>query len=334
MADLKISALTGATTPLAGTEVLPIVQSGATKKVSVADLTTGRAVSAASLALTTSPLSISSGGTSATSFTAGQILYGSFSQTSNLFWDNTNQRLGLGTSSPSYTFDFIQAASLSGRIRANVAATNTYAQLLLETANSNTGISQTYVKAVSTNGGNSGINIVLGVQPDGGAAYDLVVGEGTAKTWRPGTDNTTTLGSASYRWSTVYAATALINTSDGTLKTVIGSIEDAEKRVAQRIKSGIKKFKFNDSIAEKGNAARIHWGVIAQDVKAAFEIENLDAEQYAMFCSDTWFEKDGKKVWDETNGVINYNVCPEGATKIVRLGIRYEELLAFVIAGL
>jgi hypothetical protein len=44
MADKKISALTSATTPLAGTEVLPIVQSGATNKVSVANLTAGRAV--------------------------------------------------------------------------------------------------------------------------------------------------------------------------------------------------------------------------------------------------------------------------------------------------
>lgn len=53
MADTKISALTAATTPLAGTEVLPIVQSGVTKKVSVADLTAGRAVSALSLSSTT-----------------------------------------------------------------------------------------------------------------------------------------------------------------------------------------------------------------------------------------------------------------------------------------
>jgi hypothetical protein len=45
MADTKISALTPATTPLAGTEVLPLVQSGVTKKVSVADLTAGRDVS-------------------------------------------------------------------------------------------------------------------------------------------------------------------------------------------------------------------------------------------------------------------------------------------------
>ena len=39
MADKKISALTSATTPLAGTEVLPIVQSSTTVKVAVDDLT-------------------------------------------------------------------------------------------------------------------------------------------------------------------------------------------------------------------------------------------------------------------------------------------------------
>jgi hypothetical protein len=39
MADKKISALTGASTPLAGTEVLPIVQSNATVKVAVDNLT-------------------------------------------------------------------------------------------------------------------------------------------------------------------------------------------------------------------------------------------------------------------------------------------------------
>jgi hypothetical protein len=51
MADKKISALTASTTPLAGTEVLPIVQSGATVKVAVSDLTSGRAVSMANLFL-------------------------------------------------------------------------------------------------------------------------------------------------------------------------------------------------------------------------------------------------------------------------------------------
>lgn len=44
MADKKISQLTGATTPLAGTEVLPIVQGGSTVKVSIANVTAGRSV--------------------------------------------------------------------------------------------------------------------------------------------------------------------------------------------------------------------------------------------------------------------------------------------------
>lgn len=53
MADKKISALTAASTPLAGTEVLPIVQSGATVKVAVSDLTAGRAISATSVTAST-----------------------------------------------------------------------------------------------------------------------------------------------------------------------------------------------------------------------------------------------------------------------------------------
>ncbi len=44
MADKKISQLTAATTPLAGTEVLPIVQSGSTVKVSIANVTAGRSI--------------------------------------------------------------------------------------------------------------------------------------------------------------------------------------------------------------------------------------------------------------------------------------------------
>ena len=52
MADVKISQLPVATTPLDGTEVLPIVQSATTKQVSIANVTAGRAVSALSLSLT------------------------------------------------------------------------------------------------------------------------------------------------------------------------------------------------------------------------------------------------------------------------------------------
>ena len=52
MADSKISALPASTTPLAGTEVLPIVQSSTTKQVSVANLTAGRTFEALGVTLT------------------------------------------------------------------------------------------------------------------------------------------------------------------------------------------------------------------------------------------------------------------------------------------
>ena len=61
MADSKISALPASTVPLAGTEVLPIVQSSTTKQVSVANLTAGRAISATQITLTTGNVIVASG---------------------------------------------------------------------------------------------------------------------------------------------------------------------------------------------------------------------------------------------------------------------------------
>ena len=147
----------------------------------------------------------------------------------------------------------------------------------------------------------------------------------------PSADNTMSLGLASFRWSVVYAATALINTSDANLKQDIAELDDAEKRVAIRIKSLIKKYRFKDSVAEKGDSARIHIGVIAQEVQAAFTAEGLDSAQYALFCSDTWYVIDGKRseVADEP-----FTQDTPNAVAVTQLGIRYDELLAFVISTL
>ena len=62
MADLKISALPAATVPLAGTEVLPIVQSGSTVKVTVDNLTTGKTVSATTVNATTFDTNVAAAG--------------------------------------------------------------------------------------------------------------------------------------------------------------------------------------------------------------------------------------------------------------------------------
>lgn len=58
--DVSISGMTLATTPLGGTEVLPVVTGGSNFKVSVANLTAGRAVSASALTLSSTDLTFSS----------------------------------------------------------------------------------------------------------------------------------------------------------------------------------------------------------------------------------------------------------------------------------
>ncbi len=131
MADVKISALPAATTPVAGTEVLPIVQSSTTKKVAISDLTAGRTMSAAALTLTTTPLGVASGGTGLTSLTAGYIPYGNgtgaFGNSSSLFWDSANSRLGIGTSSPVLKLD-VAGASSQMRIYSSTDTNPVYTQ--------------------------------------------------------------------------------------------------------------------------------------------------------------------------------------------------------------
>lgn len=61
MADVKISGLPAATVPLAGTEVLPIVQSGTTKQVSIANVTAGRAISATAITASTGDITSTAG---------------------------------------------------------------------------------------------------------------------------------------------------------------------------------------------------------------------------------------------------------------------------------
>ena len=140
----------------------------------------------------------------------------------------------------------------------------------------------------------------------------------------PFADNTTSLGYAGQRWSVVYAGTGTINTSDATQKQQIASLTSAEQATAKLIKGLIKTFKFNDAVTKKGEEARTHIGVMAQDVQAAFTANGLDANKYSLFCSDTWYTLDDKIVPQGT----------EGAVEVNQLGVRYEELLAFVIAAL
>jgi hypothetical protein len=153
----------------------------------------------------------------------------------------------------------------------------------------------------------------------------------TGNYFHPNPDNAVTCGFSSLRWSVVYAATGTINTSDANTKQDIANLDDAEKRVAVAIKSLIKKYRFKDAVAKKGDDARIHIGVVAQEVQAAFIAEGLDPTRYALFCSDTWYEVDGKPL---NSASEHYTAETPNAVEVTRLGLRYDELLAFVISAL
>ena len=153
-------------------------------------------------------------------------------------------------------------------------------------------------------------------------ANNSIFFQGDASQFYPTADNTRALGAASYRYTTVYATTALINTSDFNDKEQIEDLTQLEKNVSIKLKGLVKKFKFKDAVALKGDNARIHIGVIAQEVEQAFIEQGLDANKYGLFCSDTWYELDGILVDKNT----------ENATEKTKLGIRYEELIIFIIS--
>lgn len=109
----------------------------------------------------------------------------------------------------------------------------------------------------------------------------------------PFRDSTISLGSAGNRWSTVYATTGTINTSDGTLKTEPLEVEDALLDAWADVQ--VVSFKWLESVASKGDAARTHFGVIAQQVKDVLIKHGLMEEgatscKYAFLCYDEYPE--------------------------------------------
>jgi hypothetical protein len=129
-----------------------------------------------------------------------------------------------------------------------------------------------------------------------------------------GRDNAIDLGTASARLDDIFATNGTIQTSDRNEKQDIAELTDAETRVAVAAKGLLRKFRWQSAVEEKGDEARIHFGIIAQDLQDAFTAEGLDAGDYAMFISDTWTDEDG--------------------VEQTRLGVRYSELLAFIIAAI
>jgi len=129
------------------------------------------------------------------------------------------------------------------------------------------------------------------------------VGRGGAANVEPGANNTTTLGSASLRWSEVYAVNGTINTSDEREKQQIRDLLEQESAVARRLKTLVRAYKWNSS-----PEGPWHFGVIAQEVVNAFTAEGLDYTEY---------------------GVVRHDFLDDGSD---RYGVNYAELTMFIIS--
>lgn len=160
---------------------------------------------------------------------------------------------------------------------------------------------------------------------------------------RPNTDGSRNLGTGSRRWANVYASTGTINTSDEREKTAVSSPNDVLMRAWGKVNFRV--FQFKDAVEKKGADARLHVGVIAQQVIEAFKSEGLDATRYGLLCYDKWEDEyedveviDVPEVADEEGRIITPQkthiehrlVTPAGD----RYGIRYEEALALEAAYL
>lgn len=196
-----------------------------------------------------------------------------------------------------------------------------------------------------TNGSTTGIKF-------GANAFYPTIGDGS------NIDNSKDVGTSGVRFDDVYATNGTIQTSDANEKQQIAPLTDAEIIAAKAISKLFKTFKWNDKVAQKGDAARTHTGVIAQEVQQAMTDAGLDAGNYAFFISSTWWETQTEvpaveavdEVVDEDGNVVTEAVeaqeaytrtdtyetaeeAPEGAVERTRLGIRYPELLAFIGAA-
>jgi hypothetical protein len=151
-------------------------------------------------------------------------------------------------------------------------------------------------------GNDTGANFT-NLQSGSGGIYHVVSGANVTQTatgvFRPVPDGSVNLGGPSNRWSTVYATTGTINTSDANDKKDIRSLSDKEKAVGVALRGLIRAYKW------KAGPEETYVGIIAQDVIAAFDAEGLDVGGYGII--------------DDSGD---------------RLGVRYDQVFAFIIGAL
>ena len=121
----------------------------------------------------------------------------------------------------------------------------------------------------------------------------------------PFADNAITAGRPGARYSTVYAGTGSISTSDARLKTSVAPLTPAEIAWARALAAEIGTFRFLDAAEKKAGQARSHVGLTVQRAIELGEASGLDPFRYAFICHDSWSAEPGTSAMPAQDEVLD-----------------------------
>ncbi|MCD8568071.1 MAG: tail fiber domain-containing protein [Geovibrio sp.] len=104
----------------------------------------------------------------------------------------------------------------------------------------------------------------------------------------PASNNAIDIGSASVRTRDIFTVNAVNVLSNAQHKQDVRSMTAQELACAQELAQNISLFRWKDAVAGKGENARIHIGMIAQEVVTIFLKHGLCANDYGLLCFDSW----------------------------------------------
>lgn len=130
----------------------------------------------------------------------------------------------------------------------------------------------------------------------------------------PDSDNTRACGYSTYRWTTVYATSGVVNTSDRNHKKNIKELDDKYIQLFNKLIPVSFEFNYADS-------DRVHIGFISQDVEDAMDELGMTSLEFAGFC------KDKQQVYNEDTETWE-DVLDENGKPVYIYSLRYQEFIA------
>lgn len=140
-------------------------------------------------------------------------------------------------------------------------------------------------------------------------------------------DDHMSIGDETRRMKNGYFANLPSTTSDLRLKTEVNPIPDIVLDAWESV--AWVQFKYKARIAEKGDQARLHCGVIAQWVIDAFAEKGLNAFDYALIRKVEWDDKPATYMKNDHGELVE---CEPAVTKGERLEILYDEAQSLELA--